>query len=357
MNFTKFNITAALLCAVVIFTGCSKKENESNEVIRPVKTANAKIKSSSVTHNFPGIIKANKDSKLAFRVSGTIDELFFDEGEFVKKGQPIAKIDDRDYKLQVMAAKAKFDEVSAEVERIVELFKRNSVSQSDYDKAVAGRTMAEAKYQSTLNQLEDSTLEAPFSGYIQNIYFDDHETISKGIPAVSMVEISNLKVETDVPSKVYLQKENFSSFYCTPEELPNLTLPLKLKGIRKKSNMNELYKVVLTMDNDPSAKLAPGMIVDVKITVDSEGNQILTVPANSVFNLKGKSLVWILNSDSKTTQREIKIGDMYADGSIAVISGLTENEVVVSAGVHTLKENQQVKVIEHVSTDNVGGLL
>jgi len=348
-----------LICLMALFlmlTGC-KKDNHQTELIRPVKTTHTQLKSSIVVHNFPGIIKANKDSKLAFRVSGTIEELNFDEGEFVKKGQVIAKLDDRDYKLQVTATKAKFEEVSAEVERVVELYKRSSVSQSDYDKAVAGRTMAEAKYQSAMNQLDDTTLEAPFSGYLQNIYFDDHETISKGLPAVSMVDISDLKVETDIPSKVYRQKDNFSSFCCSPEELPNLTLPLKLKGIRKKSNLNELYKVVLTMENDPSTKLAPGMIVDVKITIDSEENQILTVPANSVFNLKGKSLVWVLNSNSKATLREVEIGDMYADGSIAVISGLSENEVVVSAGVHTLQENQQVKALEQTSTDNVGGLL
>jgi RND family efflux transporter MFP subunit len=357
MKFVKLNLAVALICAALIFSGCSAKESENNEVIRPVKTAAAVVKSSEVMHNFPGIIKANKDSKLAFRVSGTIEELFFDEGEYVKEGEVIARIDDRDYKLQVTAAKARYEEVSAEVERIVELFKRNSVSQSDYEKAVAGRTMAEAKYQSALNQLEDTTLRAPFSGHIQNIYFDDHETISKGIPAVSMVDVSNLKVETDIPSKVYLQKDNFTLFSCTPEEFPQITMPLKLKGIRKKSNLNELYKIVFILENDPSSKLAPGMIVDVKITIDNLQNKLLTVPANAVFNLDGKSLVWVLDSHNKTTLREVEIGDLNADGSISVFSGLNENEIVVTAGVHSLKENQQVKVIEETSIDNVGGLL
>lgn len=357
MNSTKINLYVCLLLTAVVFTGCSNKASENIETIRPVKTAIAQIKSSVAIHNFPGIIKANKDSKLAFRVSGTIDNLYFEEGEFVKEGQLIAKIDDRDYKLQVTATKAKFEEVSAEVERVVELFKRNSVSRSDYDKAIAGKTMAEAKYQSALNELEDTALLAPFTGYIQNIYFDDHETINKGLPAVSMVEVSDLKVEADIPSQIYLQKDNFSSFYCSPEELPNLTLPLNLIGIRKKANMNELYKVILTMENDSSAKLAPGMIVDVKITIDSEHNQIITVPANAVFNQQDNSLVWVLNSDNRAAQRKITIGDIYADGTIAVTKGLSENEVVVSAGVHTLQENQQVKVIEQTSHDNVGGLL
>lgn len=357
MNYTKINLALCLLSALLIFTGCNKKEIESGEIIRPVKTSIAQIKSSVAVHDFPGIIEANKDSKLAFRVSGTIEELYFEEGEFLKEGQVIAKIDDRDYKLQVTATKAKFDEVSAEVERIVELFKRNSVSQSDYDKAVAGRAMAEAKYQSALNQLEDTTLLAPFSGYIQNIYFDDHETISKGMPAVSMVEVSDLKVEADIPSQIYLQKDNFSSFSCSPEELPNLKLPLKLIGIRKKANMNELYKIILTMENSSSSKLAPGMIVDVKITIDSEINQIITVPVNSVFHQNEKSLVWVLNSENRATLREIEIGDIYADGSIAVLAGLNENEIIISAGVHTLQENLKVKIMEQTSNDNVGELL
>lgn len=345
-----------LLALVIMLSGCTK-ENDQTEVIRPVKTTQPQLKSSLVVHNFPGVIKANKDSKLAFRVSGTIAELKFEEGEFVKEGELIAKIDDRDYKLQVTATQAKFQEVSAEVERVVELYKRNSISRSDYDKAIAGKTMAEAKYQSALNQLEDTRLEAPFSGYLQNIYFDDHETINKGLPAVSMVQISDLKVEADIPSKLYLQAEYFGSFSCYPEALPNLILPLELKGIRKKSNLNELYKIIFTMENNPTVKLAAGMIVDVQISVESEENQILTVPVNSVFNQQGKSLIWVLSQDNTVKLREVEIGDLLGEGSIEIPKGLSRQEVIITAGVHTLQEGDKVKVIEETSPDNVGGLL
>ena len=345
-----------LLLILLFIVGC-QKEQITKKTIRPVKTAKATIKSSLTEHNFPGIIKANKDSKLAFRVSGTIAELYFEEGEFVEEDQVIVKIDDRDYKLQVKATKAKYEEISAEVDRVVELFKRNSVSRSDYDKAIASKAIAAAKYQAALNQLEDTSLKAPFSGYIQNIYFDDHETISKGLPVISMVDISDLKVESDIPSKVYLQADNFSSFSCHPEELPNLELPLKLKGLRNKANMNELYKIIFSLDNNSEVRLAPGMIVDVKIAVDSKDNQKLIVPISSVLHKDGKTLIWILGSDSTANLREITIGNLFSDGSIEVIGGLTTNDIIIIAGIHTISVGEKVKTIEQTSSDNVGGLL
>ena len=350
------NVTCGVMLLMLLVVGCSKEVIEK-QIIRPVKTITVAATSAEVVYNFPGVIKANKDSKLAFRVSGTIESLNFQEGEFVEKDQVIAKIDDRDYLLQVSATKAKYDEVNAEVARVVELYKRNSVSQSDYDKAVAGKAMAEAKYQSALNQLEDTSLLAPFSGYIQNIYFDVHETINKGFPAVSMVDISDLKVETEIPSKTYLKADNFKSFRCHPEEIPELVMPLRMQSIRRKANMNELYKAIFTLKNSPGTRLAPGMIVEVDITIGSSNESTIAVAVGAVFYDSEKTYVWILSNENRVSRQEVVVGNISAQGLIEVISGLTEGDVVVTAGVHTLEENQEVKVINKTSSDNVGDLL
>jgi RND family efflux transporter MFP subunit len=207
-----------------------------------------------------------------------------------------------------------------------------------------------------LNQLEDTSLEAPFTGYIQNIYFEAHETINKGLPVVSMVDITNLEVETEIPSKIYLESRNFTSYSCHPEEIPNLELPLEMKSIRKKSNMNELYKMIFRMDKPQDIDLAPGMVVEVLITLVKDTNSKLYVPINSVFNEHNMSFVWIIENE-RVSKREINVGDIFADGSIQVLSGISVNDIIVTAGIHSLREGQRVNEISETSAENVGGLL
>ncbi len=352
----KFNMRLIAIIAIAVLTGCSS-DAIKDEIIRPVKTTTVSVKSAEDHCNFPGEIKAGKDVKIAFRVSGTIEELDYEEGLFVKEGTIIARLDDRDYQLQVDATRAKYNEVKAEVERIEELYDRNSVSQSDYDKAIAGREIAKAKYQSAINQLDDTILEAPFDGYVQNIYFDIHETVSKGLPVISMVETSNLKVEADIPSKTYLKAEDFSSYYCIPEEINDVKIPLELISIRQKSNMNELYKIILSLDNTQGLRLAPGMVVDVNIVIQSGINDQIVIPVEAVFHENKKDWVWLYMPEQKVKKQEVTTGEISGDGTIEIVTGLQMGDEIITAGIHSLKEDQKVKRIESTSAANVGGLL
>jgi RND family efflux transporter MFP subunit len=172
-----------------------------------------------------------------------------------------------------------------------------------------------------------------------------------------MVEISKLKVEADIPAKIYMQSDNFTSFSCSPEELIDFQLPLKLQSLRRKSNMNELYKIIFSLDNNSDMKLAPGMVVEVNISVKTDSNKKLTVPVNAVINHDNKTYVWMIKDDNTVNRREVEIGDVFADGTIEIISGLSKNEEIVTAGVNTLIEGQSVKKLEIASQDNVGELL
>ena len=77
--------------------------------------------------------------KLAFRVAGPIRKIYVNEGQYVKKGQLLAELDPRDYQIQFNATQAEYTQVKGEADRIIELYRRGSVSVNEYDKAVAAR--------------------------------------------------------------------------------------------------------------------------------------------------------------------------------------------------------------------------
>ena len=116
---------------------------------------------------YPGKIKAASDVQLAFRVAGPILRFNAEVGEFVKKGEVLAEIDPRDYRLQYEATKAEYTQVTEESDRVIELYHRKSVPVNDYDKAVAAKQRIASLYHANLIALNDTKLKAPFDGYVQ----------------------------------------------------------------------------------------------------------------------------------------------------------------------------------------------
>lgn len=354
----KHLITAFIsLILLMQFGGCSPPEKQP-DTVKLIKAVQVKSRSTSVAKQFPGKLKEAAKVNLAFRVSGPIDRFPVGEGQLVKKGQLIARIDPRDYKLQVAAAKAKYHQINAQTTRIEALYKRKRISGNDYDKAIAGREMAKANYEAAQNALKDTTISAPFDGYIQETFFRNHETVKAGLPVVSIIDAHYLEVETDIPASFFVKSDTFSSFSCQPQITPHQSLPLQLLQIRRKANMNQLYRMRLKLTLPQNSRLAAGMTVTVNVTYSEEGAKTFDIPVQALFGQDGQSFVWVYHQQtSHVTKQKVQTHRIRTNGAVTVTAGLEENQWIAVAGVHTLRENQKVKLLQRDSKSNVGGLL
>ncbi|PWD98086.1 efflux RND transporter periplasmic adaptor subunit [Marinilabilia rubra] len=350
-----------VLIGIVLIAGmyaCNTNSSEErpNKVV--VKTTGVTKHSSLLSKSYPAVIQASSDVKLAFRVAGPIINIFVDEGDHVKENQILAQIDPRDYKLQLQATEARYEEVKAEVGRITSLYKKGKVSENDYDKAVSGLKQITAKYNAHKNALSDTKLRAPFSGNINQIFFEADETVDAGMPIVSMIDTQNHEIVTHLPASDYLNKDRFSEFTCRTVDEPDTPLQLKLRNIVSKANLNGLYPAYFNVSNPPKGKILPGMSAEVIIKYKSTGNQLFEIPATSVFKNGDKSTVWVFNEIDKTIHsKQVEIVKIKPSGSAIVKGEITEADTIISAGVHRLKEGQKVEVLKEPSESNVGGLL
>ena len=291
-------------------------------------------------------------------MAGPIREIAVKEGDFVKKGQLIAQMDPRDYEVQLTVARAQYEQVKSESERVTELHERESVPANDFDKARAGEKMVGAKLKNAEDQLNDTKLLAPFSGYIQAVNFDEGEIVNAGMPIVSLIDVSHYEVEVEIPASLYLERNNFVSFSCSQKLIPGSQYPLKLAGYNKKANNNQLYKLYLKLEPEVSKKLAPGMDVKVTIVCKSGLGNPFHIPLKALFQKDTKTFVWVYDPASgKVNSREVVTAGLEGAGNIRIASGLDGSEIVVTAGIHTLTENQQVGLVAPDSETNIGGLL
>lgn len=354
----KKKLLFVILPLAVFFTSCKTDETGNQKYVRKVKVDQVQKASSEIIKSFSGIIKEADEIDLSFRVAGPILKIHVKEGDFVKKGQLIAEIDPRDYKVQASVAQAQYNQIKSEASRVIELHNRESIADNDLDKAIAGEKMLAAQLKNANNQLADTKLQAPYSGYINKINFVEKELINTGMPLATLINVSHYKVEVDVPLNVFINRDNFTKYTCIQQRVSNQKIPLELIGFNKKANNNQLYKLHFKLDPTVEPKLAPGMNVEVNLSYTNKHASMISVPVNALFSEKGKTFVWVYNPEkSNVKKRQINTDGITQTGNIYITKGLNGTETIVVAGVNTLNDNEKVEIVKPTSKTNIGGLL
>jgi len=321
-----------------------------------VKTAQVETLSAIKTKQFPGIVEEAEDINLAFRVAGPIKRVFVNEGEYVKKGQLIAELDMRDYLVQKNAIEAQAIQLKSEYSRIEELNKRKSVADNDFEKMKAGKEMIEAKLKNANDQLNDTKLYAPFSGYITKVMFKTGEMVNHGMTVVSMIDVSALKVEINIPASLYIKKDDFTKIECTQDAIPNTTFPLAMYGSNIKANNNGLFKLYMSYKPEQASQLIPGMNVLVHLSYKNNKQDLLKIPVEAVFNKNNESFVWLVK-DSTVQACKVITNNLVIQGEIGVAGGLHKGDCVVIGGLQLLHEGEKVSIVKPQSETNIGNIL
>lgn len=346
-----------LIAIAILLAGC-KGNRQRNTEERSVKADTVKIYGHAGSVSFPGKVIASSDISVAFRVSGPIRKIYVDVGSAVRKGQLLAQIDPRDYEIQLAATEAEYNRIKNETERITELYEKGTVTPNDYDKAKYGLMQISSKLDAHRNALKDTKLLAPCDGYVQKRLFEPGETVSAGMPVISMISTGSGEVEINIPSSDYIRRDNFDTYYCSIDIYPGKIFPLDLIGITRKANMNQLYTMRLRLTGDDKSKPGPGMSVMVTIAYKNEDVTTVSVPLTSIFESDNKPMVWVYDSVSETVSaRSVEITQILKDGTVVISSGLSQGEIVVSGGANSIKEGEKVKLLPAISPTNIGGML
>ena len=351
-------VVFSLFGLILLMCACGNSQTKQDRGKATVQADTVKSYQGELSIIYPGKIKAASEVKLSFRVAGPIRAVLPEVGAFVKKGELIAEIDPRDYEIQLSATEAEYNQVKEEAGRVIELYKRGSGPANDYDKAVSGLKQITAKYNAHKNALADTRLTAPFDGYIQKKYYDSHETVAAGYPVVSMINSNYFDVDIDIPSSDFVRQGLFKSFSCTIDVFPGQVFPLELIEITRKANLNQLYRMRLRLKPVPGVDIAAGMSVNVTIEYNPNEEVLTVIPLSAMFEENGASAVWVYNPKTQSvTKRVIQLSRLLKTGELIVSEGLAAGEIVVSAGVHSLKEGMSVELLKPVSKTNIGKLL
>lgn len=349
----------SLICGLILISSCSSSI-ENNEVVKYVVVDTLEYEADKTMKKYPGKIISSQDINVSFRVPGVIQNIYVKEGDKVNVGKLLANLDATDYKVQLDATQAEYNQIKSEADRVIALYKENGTTPNMYDKAVYGLEQITAKLNHAKDQMAYTSIYAPFNGVIQSIYFDAHEAVAAGMPVLSIVGVSSPEVEINIPSTEYANRTNYDNCVALIDAMGKQMYELTFIGATPKANANNLYTLRFKIEQNNVKLPSPGMsaMVNIPENVSSTKNTMI-VKSSAVIKDGDQSILFVYNPiDSCISSKVVKIVKLTPDGN-AIIEGenIKVGEVVVVAGVNYLKDKMKVKPIEQTSKTNKGGLL
>lgn len=351
----------ALLLAALLLLGCSEKAVETSTIklIRPAKVATVVSPNGTNIKSFPATVEPTFDAQLAFRVNGEIAERLVVAGEHVKKGQVLARLDDKDFRLQVKQAQAKFDLSKSQYSRSTKLFNEKLIAQSALDQAKAQLDIDDAQLDAAKTNLKYTVLTAPFEGIIAQLHVEPFEFIQAKQPIMELQGRDLVDVAIQVPEQLMamLPKDAESSTYQPTLKLDALT-NREFKVSPKEHDITpnpatKAYKVVFSMKPPEDVNVLAGMTGNLFVEMDrvlNVSNNHLLVPVEAVFLPnqfagQNKHFVYKLNEQNQTVLVEVSLIKMNQLGAVIEVlnNDLSLGDTVVAAGSHLIDIGQEVK--------------
>jgi len=345
-----------LFLIIFIFTACKK---DTVEVIRAVKIQEINsMKDENFNIDFPAEISPTQKTVLAFKYAGKIKSINFESGDFVKKGQVIATIDDSDYKVNLEAFSKKYEAAkavaqNAEVQfsRAEKLYKGGALAKKDYDNAVMQKNVAistfkeaSAGLENARNTLNDTKIIAPYDGYIDKKIVEVGAIVPEGEPVISFIsnDITDISVNASLKDIEYIKNASDINFKDNSTEK---IYTLKVKSIAQNpDSINLTYPVTFTFLNlEKDEKFLSGQTGTVTISVKNNENPEILIPLNALFEDNGSNVYLFKNGIAVKTA--VEIGELRETNKISIVKGLKTGDKVIVAGVSKLVDGDRVKLL------------
>jgi RND family efflux transporter MFP subunit len=351
------------ILAVSIFAlllSCQEKQ-ESVEIIRPVRTKQVFSTGGVRTRSFSGVVKSGSESRLSFRVPGTVQQVAVEIGDKVKRGQLLARLDPTDYDIQVKEAEnardlARAAEIQAKAnwDRVRSLYENKTASKSAYDAARAAYesaheqdNIAKKRRKLARRQLEYTELRAPVDGAVSAVLVEENENVETGKTVIIFTSGSKMEVQITMPELLISQVSEGDEVIVSLDAVSGKSFKANVTevGVSSTTFATTFPVIVQLAETDPDIR--PGMAAEVsfefKATGETEG---ILVPLVAVGEDRlGKFVYVVQAADSGfgiVHKKSVTIGQLDGE-NINVLEGLEDGEYLVIAGVSKISEGQKVK--------------
>ncbi|MYA08080.1 MAG: efflux RND transporter periplasmic adaptor subunit [Holophagales bacterium] len=294
-----------------------------------------------------GALEAENEVDIVARTTGPIVELNVEEGDFVRAGQVLARIDAAEIEAQLGIARVNLAEAELAWNRAQDSFQAEVVSQEAYDLARSNFDSAAAQIVGTEILLDYTVIRAPFDGLIIERVIRNAEHVSTNARLFRISDFDPLLCPIQLPEKDLPRLKLDQPGYLTVEAYPGLRFPARVLRISPVVDA-ATGTVKVTLEVQAQGRLRPGMFASAFVETDVHENAIV-VPKQALVLESTSDTVYVAMDDGEggavAQRRELELGYEESD-SLEVLSGLSEGEDVVILGQDNLSDQTPISVAE-----------
>jgi membrane fusion protein (multidrug efflux system) len=342
-------IIALILCAVGFSAILWLKKGKENAPIAqgheppPVEVVKAKSGTILRRVNAVGTLTAVQSVTLHPEVSGKIAKIYYKEGETVKEGAPLFKIDDALYKAKFKEAEARVAVNKAQYDRAAKLLERNFGTIAAKDQALADLLVSEAVLEEAKINLENTVIKAPFEGVMDFSKVSVGDAVSSSIDLAKIVDLDPINVDFSIPESYLPHVHESDIVDVTVEDIDILPVEATITAISPEISP-DTRKVVLRAQM-PNTELIyrPGLFARVLVLAGTVENAVL-IPTTAIER-EGDEEYVLLVVDNVSVRSTVSTG-MREGNEVEITHGVKEGDLVIVSGGFRAPDGTEVTVRE-----------
>lgn len=296
--------------------------------------------------NLPGTIEPWTELQLLAKVSGAITEVLVEEGDSVKAGTVMARIEEDDYRLALDAATAAYNLARSEFARNQEMLKKRVIPPASMESSETALLKAKTDLEKARLQLSRCAITAPMDSVVRRIDAKVGTYLSVGDPLIELLELDRVKGVVGIPESDVAAVRNISEVDITINALNGRQFTGKAHFLSPSPKTTAyLYRFELALDN-PSHEILPGMFLRANIVKEQVDNAVM-VPLYAIISQGEEQFVYVA-VDGEVERRPVQLG-IIEGWQIQVAKGLEAGERVVIEGHREVEDGQQINIVKVVS--------
>ncbi len=346
-NIGKFVASATF--SILLFSACNNGgdqdfENNDNDstLVIPVEVMDVSRGTISAYYSNTATLEAVEEAQIVSKVRGIVEEIHVEEGDMVRAGEVIAKIEDDQYRIETQRAKAILDRLNNDYERNKELFDKELISAEVYENSRFEYETQKAAYELAELDYEHTNIKSPISGVISERYIKVGNMIGADQEMFEVTDFDPIQAVLFIPEHERAKIREGQRTELQADAIPGTLFTGKVERISPTIDPTTgTFKVTVYMDQGQQ-NLRPGMFGRVKIVYDTRENAKM-IPKAAIIAEDETQSVFVIK-DSLAFRKNITTG--YANGvNVEVLEGLEDGEIVVTTGQGSLTDSTRVNIV------------
>ncbi|MDH3816204.1 MAG: efflux RND transporter periplasmic adaptor subunit [Acidobacteriota bacterium] len=289
-----------------------------------------------------GTLEAENEVDIVARTSGPVTEINTEEGRFIRAGQLIARIDEREARNQVAISKVARDEAKLAFDRTKTSWDVGLVSQEAYDTALSNLSSAEAQLESAEIQFAYTEITAPFDALVVTRDIKLAQYVTPGTTLFRISDFTPLLCRIEVPEKDFPRIRIGQPAHIRVEAYPGDSFSAEVARLRPTVDATT-GTFTVTLEVEGQGKLRPGMFASVYLQTDTHADAIVIPRDALVLDSLGDTV--FVKSGDEAERHEVRLG-LRSENLVEVVEGLNEGDLLIVVGQDGLADGTPVSVID-----------